>query len=52
MSRNYMSLKTGHAVSDAYFKKQPIWCDSDLLHALLLGAACGIFGGLFFAMMM
>ena len=52
MSRNYLSIKTGHKPSDEFFKKTPIWFDSDLLQALLLGAACGFFGGLFFAMMM
>ena len=52
MSKNYFSIKTGHKPSDTYFKSHPIWFDSDLLHALLLGAACGFVGGLFFSMMM
>ena len=47
MSKNYMSLKTGHKVSDEYFKNQPVWFDSDLLNSFILGATVGFFlGGL------
>ena len=31
MARNYFSLKTGHKVSDEYFKNIPLWNDSDML---------------------
>ena len=41
MSRNFGGYKSGHAVSDAYFKKQPIWFDSDMLHAFLIGIGHG-----------
>ena len=37
MSKNFFPLKTGHASSDAYFKKQPIWFDSDIVKAWALG---------------
>ena len=37
----FKSLKTGHAASDAYFKNQPIWFDSDMLHFCLLGVCLG-----------
>ena len=37
MSKNYSGIKTGHAPSDAYFKKQPIWFDSDIVKAWALG---------------
>ena len=47
MSRNFGSYKSGHAVSDAYFKKQPIWFDSDIVKAWALGFILGsIFTGL------
>ena len=41
MSRNFGGYKSGHAVSDAYFKKQPIWFDSDMLHAFIIGVGHG-----------
>jgi len=41
MSKNFFPLKTGHASSDAYFKKQPIWFDSDMLHAFIIGVGHG-----------
>ena len=41
MSRNFYTHKTGHAASDAYFKKQAIWMDSDLLNAFLIGSGSG-----------
>ena len=50
MSKNYGSTKTGHKPSDEYFKSRPIWFDSDLLHAFLLGAGCGAFVTLIFSM--
>ena len=37
----FKSLKTGHAASDAYFKNQPIWFDSDMLRSFLLGICFG-----------
>ena len=47
MSKNYSGIKTGHAPSDAYFKKQPIWFDSDIVKAWALGFILGsIFTGL------
>tara|TARA_Y100000780_G_scaffold5375_1_gene4817 strand:+ start:83 stop:238 length:156 start_codon:yes stop_codon:yes gene_type:complete len=39
--KNFISLKTGHAASDAYFKNQPIWFDSDMLRSFLLGICFG-----------
>ena len=30
MSRNFGGYKSGHGVSDAYFKKQPIWFFHDV----------------------
>ena len=43
MSRNYYTPKTGHAASDAYYKKQAIWMDSDLLQSFCLGMFVGAF---------
>ena len=43
MSRNYGGIKTGHATSDTYFKNQPIWFDSDMLNAFLIGIVNGAF---------
>ena len=43
MSRNFGGYKSGHAVSDAYFKKQPLWFDRDMLNAFLIGIANGAF---------
>jgi|TARA_Y100000310_G_scaffold47822_1_gene44409 hypothetical protein len=40
--KNFISLKTGHAASDAYFKNQPIWFDSDMLYSFLLGVCIGV----------
>ena len=40
--KNFISLKTGHAASDAYLKNQPIWFDSDMLRACLLGVCVGV----------
>mgnify|MGYP003326657329 CR=1 FL=1 len=42
MSKNYSGIKTGHAPSDAYFKRQPIWFDSDMLNAFLIGIGNGV----------
>lgn len=41
MSRNYLTIKTGHKPSDIYFKNQPLWCDSDLLKSFILGSISG-----------
>ena len=41
MSRNFYALKTGHKPSDDYFKNQPYWFDSDLLHAFIVGVIIG-----------
>ena len=43
MSRNFYTHKTGHAASDAYFKKQAIWMDSDLLRSFCIGMGIGAF---------
>ena len=40
--KNFISLKTGHAASDAYLKNQPIWFDSDMLRSCLLGVCVGV----------
>ena len=37
MGKNYFSLKTGHVASDEYFKRAPIYCDSDMLRTCLHG---------------
>ena len=39
--KNFLSQKIGHAASDAYFKNQPIWFDSDILCFFLLGVGLG-----------
>ncbi len=39
--KNFLSQKIGHAASDAYFKNQPIWFDSDMLRSFLLGICFG-----------
>ena len=41
MSRNYYTPKTGHEASDKYSKNTPIWFDSDLLHAFIVGVVIG-----------
>ena len=41
MSKNFFSLKTGHHVSDEFFKNQAVWHDSDILKSFLLGAFIG-----------
>ena len=41
MSRNFGGYKSGHAVSDTYFKNQPIWFDSDMLQAFIIGIISG-----------
>ena len=41
MSRNFGGYKSGHGVSDTYFKNQPIWFDSDMLHAFIIGIISG-----------
>ena len=40
--KNFGSLKSGHAASDAYFKNQPIWYDSDMLRSCMLGFCIGV----------
>jgi hypothetical protein len=47
MSRNYFSLKTGHKTSDEYFKRIPIWYDSDMLKVGATWFVIGIIVGLF-----
>mgnify|MGYP003678386863 CR=1 FL=1 len=37
MSKNYFLPKTGHEASDEYFKKAPIYCDSDIMKMFLHG---------------
>ena len=37
MSKNYFSLKTGHAPSDEFFKRAPLYCDSDMWRTFLYG---------------
>jgi len=39
--KNFVTLKTGHAASDAYFKNQPIWFDNDMLRSFFLGVCIG-----------
>ena len=41
MSRNFGGYKSGHAVSDTYFKNQPIWFDSDMLQVFIIGIISG-----------
>ena len=42
MSKNFFSgYETGHAPSDAYFKRQPIWFDSDIVKSWALGFTLG-----------
>ena len=41
MSKNYSGIKTGHAPSDAYFKKQPIFFDIDIVKSWALGFTSG-----------
>ncbi len=41
MSRNFGGYKSGHGVSDTYFKNQPIWFDSDMLQAFIIGIISG-----------
>ena len=41
MSKNYSGIETGHAPSDAYFKKQSIWFDSDIVKSWALGFTSG-----------
>jgi hypothetical protein len=47
MSKNYFLPKTGHDTSDEYFKRAPIYCDSDILKAgvilFLIGFLVGVF---------
>ena len=38
VGKNFFSLKTGHHVSDEFFKNHSHWHDSDLLKSFLLGA--------------
>jgi hypothetical protein len=40
--KNFGSIKTGHAASDAYFKNQPIWFDGDMVHSCILGFCIGV----------
>ena len=43
MSKNFFPLKTGHHVSDEYFKQMPIWHDTDILKTFLFGLSVGVF---------
>lgn len=45
---NFKSNVTGHAPTDAWLEKQPLWHDSDMLKAVLFGTAFGLFVGLIF----
>ena len=47
MSKNYFLPKTGHDTSDEYFKRAPIYCDSDMLKVGFTGLVIGIILGLF-----
>ena len=47
MARNYFSLKTGHKVSDEYFKNVPLWNDSDMLKHSALWFIIGFIVGMF-----
>ena len=47
MSKNYFLPKTGHEASDEYFKKTPIYCDSDMLRVGFTWFVIGIVLGLF-----
>ena len=47
MGKNYFSLKTGHVASDEYFKRAPIYCDSDMLKVGFTWFVIGIVLGLF-----
>ena len=40
--KNFFSFKTGHKASDEYFKNQPIWFDSDMIHSCILGFCIGV----------
>jgi uncharacterized protein (DUF2062 family) len=42
---NYRKSFTGHATTDAWLAKQAIWHDSDMLKALSIGVAIGLFVG-------
>jgi hypothetical protein len=46
MSKNYFLPKTGHEASDEYFKKAPIYCDSDMLRVGFTWFVIGIVLGL------
>ena len=41
MARNYFSLKTGHKVSDEYFKNLAVWHDIDIVKSWVLGFVTG-----------
>ena len=41
MGKNYFSLKTGHVASDEYFKRAPIYCDSDIMKMFIYGFILG-----------
>ena len=47
MSKNYFLPKTGHDTSDEYFKRAPIYCDSDMLRVGFTWFVIGIVFGLF-----
>ena len=47
MSKNYFSLKTYHKASDEYFKRTPIWYDSDMMKVSAIWFIIGIIVVLF-----
>jgi hypothetical protein len=47
MSKNYFLPKTGHDTSDEYFKRAPIYCDSDMLRAGVTSFIIGFLVGIF-----
>lgn len=50
--KNFFPLKTGHKISDEYFKQLAIWHDSDMLTTFFFGMFVGAFmGGMVILMM-
>jgi|MEHZ01.5.fsa_nt_MEHZ011437718.1_2 hypothetical protein len=47
MCKNYFSANTGHEASDEYFKRAPIYCDSDILKMFICGFILGFLGCIF-----
>ena len=41
MKKNFFSMKTGHKISDEYFKNMAVWHDIDILKSFIFGIVCG-----------